>query len=42
MLSYTAEFRYAYYNSDKLFFMSDTITGIILATREVRLAVNLE
>lgn len=42
MLSYTTEFMYAYYNSDKLFFMSNTITEIILATGEARFAVNLE
>lgn len=42
MLSYTTELMYAYYNPDKLFFMSNTITEIIPATREARLAVNLE
>lgn len=42
MLSYTTEFMYAYYNSDKLFFMSNTITEIILATGEAKFAASLE
>jgi len=33
---------YAYYNSDKLFFMSNSITEIILATGEARFVVNLK
>lgn len=42
MLSYTTEFMYAQYNSDKLFFMLNTVTEIIPATGEARFAVNLE
>lgn len=42
MLSYTTEFMYAYYNSDILFFISNTTTEIIPATGEDTLAVASE